>query len=69
MIEIPHKTLSEAALMGVIDAFVLREGTDYGHRDITLEEKRDRILILLSTGRARIVYYAENEHIDIEMLD
>ena len=69
MIEIPHNALSEDALMGVIDAFVLREGTDYGHRDITLAEKRDRVLILLSSGRTRIVYYAENGHIDIEMLD
>ena len=67
MLVIPVQELSAEALMGVIDAFVLREGTDYGHRDIELQEKRDRVLKLLQTGQARICYYPENEHIDIEM--
>ena len=53
--------------MGVIDAFVLREGTDYGHRDIDLTEKRDRVLKMLRNGHAKIVFYPENEHIDIEL--
>lgn len=39
MIKIPTHTLSPEALRGVVEAFVLREGTDYGHRDISLEEK------------------------------
>ena len=33
--------LSDEALAGVIDSFVLKEGTDYGHRDYSIEEKRD----------------------------
>lgn len=53
--------------MGVIDAFVLREGTDYGHRDIGLSEKRDRVLKLLESGQAVICFYPESDHIDIQL--
>ena len=53
---IPPDRLSPDALEGVIDDFIVREGTDYGHRDVTLEEKRHRVRRELATGRARIVY-------------
>ena len=69
MLVIPPNELSEQALLGVIDAFVLREGTDYGHRDIGIEEKRDRVRKLLANGYAEIRFHPENEFIDIQMLD
>jgi len=31
-VAVPHTGLSAAALRGVIESFVLREGTDYGER-------------------------------------
>ncbi|MDG2278591.1 MAG: YheU family protein [Pseudomonadales bacterium] len=68
MIEIPYQSLSAGALVGVIDTFVLREGTDYGHRDIDLDEKRDRVLKMLQAGHAIIRYFPENEHIEIELV-
>ncbi len=69
MIVIPYEELSAQALEGVIDAYVLREGTDYGHQDFTLDEKRAAVLEALKTGRARIVFHPENEHIEIERLE
>ena len=33
-IVVPHTELSAEALTGVIESFVLREGTDYGERDV-----------------------------------
>ncbi len=68
-IRIPPSELSEQALLGVIDAFVLREGTDYGHQDFTLDEKRRRVKVLLDQGQAEICYYPENEHIDIVLVN
>lgn len=68
-IRIPPSELSEQALLGVIDAFVLREGTDYGHKDFTLDEKRQRVKVLLDQGQAEICYYPENEHIDIVLVE
>jgi uncharacterized protein YheU (UPF0270 family) len=65
LIKIPPEELSHEALLGVVDAFVLREGTDYGHRDIPLEEKRDRVLKMLAVGTADICFHPENGHIEI----
>ena len=33
---IPHERLSLEALQGIIEAFVTREGTDYGTQDVSL---------------------------------
>jgi len=53
----------------VIDAFILREGTDYGHRDYSLDEKRHAVRTALDNGRAHILYHPENEHIEIVVSD
>lgn len=66
--KIPQQQLSSEALTGVIDAFILREGTDYGLQEYTLEEKRQRVLDSLASGDAEIHFYPENEHIDIVMV-
>ena len=68
MLIIPPEELSLSALAGVIEAFVLREGTDYGHRDYSLEEKREAVKQALRDGSARIVYHPENEHIEIQLV-
>ena len=57
--------LSDEALAGVIDSFVLKEGTDYGHRDYSIQEKRDSVRKLLCSGKAEIVYDKETDYIDI----
>ena len=67
--KIPYKELTEETLDNVVDAFILREGTDYGHQEITIEQKRERVLSMLSYGSAEIVFYPENEHIDIVLVD
>ncbi|MEL0048343.1 MAG: YheU family protein [Gammaproteobacteria bacterium] len=65
---IPLDQLTPQALQGVIDAFILREGTDYGHQEFTLDEKRGRVRAMLQRGEAEICYYPENEHIDIVLV-
>ena len=54
--EIPLNALSEEALTGVIESFVLREGTDYGHRDVSLERKCAAVRRQLERGEARLVF-------------
>ena len=56
IINIPVDALSEDALLGVIDDYVNREGTDYGHRDFDLAQKRDAVRRELASGRAVITY-------------
>jgi uncharacterized protein YheU (UPF0270 family) len=44
---------------------VLREGTDYGEREISLEQKVAQVLRQLERGEARIIFNAELETVDI----
>jgi len=62
---IPHKELSTGALQGVLESFVLREGTDYGERESTLEEKVSHVLRQLDRGEAQIVFDPNTETLDI----
>jgi len=56
IVKIPFESLSREALDGVIDDYVNREGTDYGHRDFDLVQKRDAVRRELASGRALITY-------------
>ena len=55
-VRIPMDRLSREALLGVVDDFILREGTDYGHGEPTLEEKRTTVIRRLREGEAHIVF-------------
>ena len=66
--KIPYTELSQEALLGVVDAFILREGTDYGHEEVTIDQKRSRVLSMLQSGEAEIVFYQESDHIDIVLV-
>ena len=63
--EIPHRDLSDEALRGVIESFVLREGTDYGQRDYSLEEKISAVTRQLERGEAVIVFDPETGTVSI----
>lgn len=54
--EIPYKLLTEEALAGLIEEFVTREGTDYGHSGFSLANKAAAVRASLESGRAVIVY-------------
>jgi uncharacterized protein len=62
---VPHTELSADALEGVIQSFVLREGTDYGEQDVTLETKVMQVRRQLERREAEIVYDQNTESIDI----
>ena len=66
--KIPYTELSQEALLGVMEAFILREGTDYGHEEITIDQKRSRVLSMLQSGEAEIVFYQGSDHIDIVLV-
>lgn len=58
-IEVPLAALSPAALRGVVEEFVNREGTDYGLRERTLDEKVRDVMRQLERGEAVIVFDPE----------
>ena len=61
MIEVPYQQLSEDALIGIIEAYVLRDGTDYGEREISHEEKLLQVRRLIVDGEVLIVYDEQSE--------
>jgi uncharacterized protein YheU (UPF0270 family) len=64
-VSVPHTALEAGVLRAVIESFLLREGTDYGERELSLDEKVARVLRLLERGDARIVFEPETQTVDI----
>jgi uncharacterized protein len=62
---VPHTDLSADALTGVIQSFVLREGTDYGERTVPFETKVMQVRRQIERREAEIVYDQNTESIDI----
>lgn len=53
-LEIPWQSLSEEALQGVIEEFVTREGTDYGHEDYSFKDKVAAVQRQIEAGQVLI---------------
>lgn len=65
MVKIPAESLSPDALRGVIEAYVLREGTDYGHHEFSLDEKCRAVERQLTAGEAEVWFDPETRTTDI----
>ncbi len=63
---LPHRMLSPDALRGVIEAFVTREGTDYGAQDVPLATKVLQVQQQLEAGTAVLVYDEATESCTIQ---
>lgn len=59
-VEVPLDALSPGALRGVVEEFVNREGTDYGWRERTLDEKVRDVMRQLERGEAVILFDPES---------
>jgi uncharacterized protein len=66
-IVVPHTALSKDALLGLVESFVLREGTDYGAQEFTHEQKVAQVMAQLDSGDARIVYDPATESVTLLM--
>jgi uncharacterized protein len=62
---VPYTDLPDELLHAVIESFVLREGTDYGERELSLQDKVARVVGQLKSGKARIVFDPESESVSI----
>ena len=63
---IPHTALAEDTLRNLVEEFVTREGTDYGDRLYTLEDKVRQVMRQLEEGSAVILYDSRTETCHIE---
>ncbi|MDC0357187.1 YheU family protein [Oligoflexia bacterium] len=63
--EIPYHELKPETLRSVIEEFVLREGTDYGRSEYSLDQKVDHVRGQLERGQVVVVYDTELETCNI----
>ena len=65
-IDIPHTALAADVLRAVIESFVLREGTDYGEREFSLDQKVAAVVRQLERGEAQIIFDPATESVAIQ---
>ncbi|WP_318521342.1 YheU family protein [Photobacterium leiognathi] len=64
---IPWQDIAPETLTNLIEQFVLREGTDYGETEMSLESKVKVVLNQLKSGEAVIVFSELHESVDIKL--
>ncbi|EGR3201430.1 MULTISPECIES: YheU family protein [Vibrio] len=64
---IPWQGIAPETLDNLIREFVLREGTDYGAVEISLQNKIDQVKTQLEKGEAVIVFSELHETVDIQL--
>jgi uncharacterized protein len=55
-VEVPYSEMPAELLHAVVESFVLREGTDYGEKEFSLEAKVDGVIRQLKKGEAKIIF-------------
>ncbi len=60
-VDVDYRTLSTQALRGLIEEFITRQGTDYGVREVSLDDKVTDVERQLKNGEARIVFDTVDE--------
>lgn len=64
-IEIEPNQLSSDALNGIIENFILREGTDYGAVEVEFDRKKSQIQKQIDRGDVKIVYDQGTETVSL----
>ncbi|KXI24047.1 YheU family protein [Photobacterium sanguinicancri] len=64
---IPWQDIAPETLDNLIEHFVLREGTDYGEHEKTLEQKVQHVRGQLAKGDAVVMFSELHESVDIKL--
>jgi uncharacterized protein len=62
---VPYTELAADLLHAVVESYVLREGTDYGEKEYSLDDKVAHVINQLKRGDAQIVFDPETETVSI----
>jgi uncharacterized protein len=62
---VPYTELAADLLHAVVESYVLREGTDYGEKEFSLEDKVAHVVKQLKRGEAQIVFDPQTESVSI----
>jgi uncharacterized protein YheU (UPF0270 family) len=64
-VAVPPQRLQADVLQALLEEFATRDGTDYGERELNLNEKVDRLQRQLRTGDLHILYDVDCEQWDL----
>lgn len=67
--EIPRDRIDPETLHAIVEEFVTREGTDYGDRVYSLEEKVAHVLAQLERGEVCVLFDPATETITLASRD
>lgn len=62
---IPYQQLDEITLNNLIEQYILREGTDYGEIEFSLQQKTQQILKQIKNKQIIIMYSELNESVTL----
>ncbi|GAA0305354.1 YheU family protein [Psychrosphaera haliotis] len=62
---IPWKNISADALEGIIEEFIMREGTDYGEHEVSFTDKKEQVLNQLKLGEIVLVFSELHETVNL----
>lgn len=62
---VPAQRLQADVLQALLEEYASRDGTDYGERECTLEEKVAQLLRQLRTDELQILYDVDSEQWDL----
>ena len=62
---IPADAVDSETLQSLVESLILREGTDYGEVEVSMQEKVDQIIEQLRLGDIVIEYSEEHESVNI----
>lgn len=62
---IPYQQLAPETLSAVLESFVLREGTDYGEQEVSLERKLEQLRGQLKNGELLLCFDEPTESINL----
>jgi len=61
----PRAALAAHLLRGIVEAYVLREGTDYGEKEFSLEQKVAHVMRQLDRGEVQIIFDPTSQTVDL----
>ena len=65
MVIIPYKELAPETLTALIESFIMREGTDYGWEEVSLDTKVSQVRRQVEKGEVVIVFDSASESVSL----
>lgn len=63
---IPWQEIDSKTLDNILESFIMREGTDYGEVELSMDEKKARLLAQIKSEKVVIVWSELHETLDIK---